>query len=628
MKSNNAIFYLLTLFLILLYSCEEYDKDFIYVEELTPPKDKVELEIELSHVLPNNMIYIYEYTKLTYKIDTKGKDILDFKISIDADTEINENNIYLRPLADNSVRKLIFDIQLKTHTGSMADILGYEKYVGRYEYDVKFVKLEENFNINLRGKKSQEGYLQLNWDEPIFDNATLLRYELIYVDDITKERVTHIITDPKQTSFMDKSYIWGHKTYELYAYYKNNDIDYESLKVAYFSPEYYGFKSDPKFDYEYLDNEWMNVSWDDTGYKCKYLIIEADGTKIECDQNQRKVKMQRFRFPSDSRRFKLYMLPFNMPYSDYEKGIFIDCDPYWHNTGEYSATPHAWNISKGEYYNLRHDELKIYSTADFTKKKDILLREIVYFDRMHMSVSEKTSQIAVYKYMYPTPISISDIFIYNNSSFENPVQIQKVNLHSSPLYLCDNYTLFYHDLFWREGTGYEGHCVVLDSKAGNEIFRQKLQNKDSQIAVSPDGKYLCDFYKAHLIIYEIQGDRAVQIYSYTNTDFRYSTCQFNYINSRELILGDDTQTVVFDIESFDTKYSVKGAFLTQDPVTGNIACMDENFNQNSLLNIYDATLSNKLFKIPFNHFTPEPYTMFNNRLMFSDIMAYYIDLPL
>jgi hypothetical protein len=526
------------------------------------------------------------------------------------------------------VRKLTFDIQLKTHTGSIADVLGYEKYVGRYEYNVKFVKLEEDFKINLRGGKSEEGYLQLNWDEPVFDNAKLLKYELTYIDDITKESVTHVITDPKQTNFIDESYTWGYKTYQLYTYYKNNDIDYESLKVDYFSPEYYGFKNNPKFNYEYLDNEWMNVSWDYTGYKCKYLIIEADGTKIECDRNQRKIKMQRFRFPSDASRFKLYILPFNMPYDEYEKGIFIDCDYYWHNTGEYSATPHAWNLTKGEYYNLHHDEMKVYSVSNFSKTKDILLREIAYFDRMHMSASAKTSQIAIYKYMYPTPISISDIFIYDNSNFENPLQIQNINRYSSPIYLCDNYTLFYHDLFWLGDTNYERDCIVLDSRTGNEILRQKLQDRDSQIAVSADGKYLCDFYKAHLIIYEIQGDKAIQKYSYTNTDYRYSICQFSYTNPKELILGGDTDTVIFDVESLAAKYVVKGRFLVQDPVTGNIACMDENYSQNFLLNIYDRTLASRLVKIPFNYFTPEPYTLFNNKLMFSDIMAYYIDLPL
>lgn len=627
MKNNNTIFYLLTFLLILLYSCE-YDKDPIYFEELAPPKDKVELEIELSHVLPDNIIYIYEYTKLTYKIDTKGKDIFDFKISIDADAEIDQNSIRLRPLADNSVRKLTIDIQLKTHTGSIADHLGYEKYVGKYEYDVKFVKLEENFKTNLRGGKSEEGYLQLDWDEPVFDNAKLLRYELIYTDDIKKEQVKQIITDPKQTSHIDRSYTWGYKTYELYVYYKNNDVDYESLKVDYFSPEYYGFKTNPKFSYEYLDNESMNVSWDNTGYKCKYLIIGADGSKIECGQNQRKVKMQRFRFPSDASRFKLYILPFNMPYDDYEKGVFIECDYYWYLAEEYSGIPQAWNISKNEYYYLYHDELSIYSISDSSKKRDLLLREIGYFDRMYMSVSAKTSQIAIYKYMYPTPISISDIFIYNNSNFENPLQIQKINIHSDPIYLCDNYTLFYHDLFWLGDTNYERSCIVLNSKTGNEIFRQRLQNRESQIAVSPDGKYLCDYYKAHLIIYEIQDDKAVQIYSYTNADYRYPACQFSYSNPKELILGGDTETVIFDVESLTNKNSKKGKFLYQDPITGNIACLDEQYNQNFLLNIYDKTLSEKLIRIPFNYYTSGNNSFFNSRLTFNDVMAYRLDLPL
>lgn len=626
MKKNKIIFYPLFLF-CLLFSCE-YDNNPIFEENLAPPKDEVELEIELSHVLPNNVIYIYEYTKLTYKIDSKGKDILDFKVSIDAHAEIDGNNIYLRPLADNSVRKLTFDIQLKTHTGSIADRLGYEKYVGKYEYNVKFVKLEEDFKINLRGGKSKEGYLQLNWDEPKFDNAKLLKYELIFVDDITKERETHIITDPKQTSFIDENYTWGYKTYELRTYYKNNDINYESLKIDYFSPEYYGFKNETKFNYEYQDNEWMNVSWDYTGYKCKYLIIEANGTKIECNESQRKIKMQRFRFPSDANRFKMYILPVNMPYDDYANGIFIDCDYYWYNIGEYSARPHAWNISKNEYYNLYHDELKIYSISNFSKKKDLLLREIGYSDIMYMSASAVTSQIAIYTYSRPAPVSTSDIFIYNNSSFTNPVQIQNVNRHSSQIYLCDNYTLFYHDLFWLGDINYERNCIVLDSKTGNEILRQKLQDRDSQIAVSSDGKYLCDYYKSHIIIYEIQGDRAIQIYSYTNTDYRYSTCQFSYTNPKELILAGDTETLIFDVKSLTNKYSTKGRFLVQDPVTGHIACMDEDYNQNFLLNIYDRTLFNKLVKIPFNYFTPEPYTLFNNRLMFSDIMAYYMNLPL
>lgn len=614
MKSNNVTFYLLTFFSILLYSCE-YDENGIYVKELTPPTDIVELDIELSHVLPNNIIYIHEYTKLTYKVDSKGKDILDFKISIDANAEIDENSIYLRPLADNSVRKLTFDIQLKTHTGSMADILGYEKYVGRYEYDVKFVKLEENFKTNLRGGKSEEGYLQLNWDEPVFDNANFLKYELIYTDDIIHEQVKHVITDPKQTSFVDKNFTWGYKTYELHTYYKNKDVNYESLKFDYFRPEYYGFKDEPRFNYEFLDNEWMNVSWGDTGYKCKYLVVESDGTKTECNQNQRKVKMQRFRFPFDYERFRLYILPINMPYEDYEKAVSFDCDLNGYHTGKDYGIPHAWNISKNEYYNLYDGDLRVFSISNFIKKKELFLREMDGADLINISVSAKTSQVAIYKWTLPMPISTSELFIYENNSFENPFRIENITRQTTPLFLCDNYTLFYCDLFWLSITDYEMHCIVLDSRTGNVIFRQKLQNRDSQITVSADGKYLCDLYRTHLIIYEIQGDKAVQIYSHTNTDYRYLVCQFSHINSKELILGGDPETIIFDVESLTTKYSVKGKFLQQDPVTGNIACMDENYNDNHLLNLYDKTLSNKITRIPFNYFMGNAHTLFNSLLM-------------
>ena len=605
--------YIVILFVVL--SACEHDKNPVYEVDLTPPEEQPDLEIELSHVLPNNTIYIYEYTKLTYKIDTKGKEILDCKISIDTEAEIRDNSIILYPLADNSTRKLIFDIQLKTNTGSIADTMGYERYVGKYEYDIKFVKLDENFKLNLRGGKSEDGYLQLNWDKPVLDNATLQKYELVFIDDITKKRVTQIITDTEQTNFVDKNYTWGYKTFELYAYYKNNDVDYESFKSNYFSPQYYGFQTEPKFNYEYLDNQWMNVSWSYTGYKCKYLVIEANGTKIECDENQRKVKMQRFRFPSDANRFKFYILPYNLPYEEYEKGQLITADMVW-NDGRYQevARPLAWNISKDEYYDQHYEEMSVYSISGFKKKKDYILREIGYYDDINIAASQKNSQVAMYIYMFPTSYRKSDIFIYNDASFRNPIKLENVNRTQNQIFLTDNYRLIYQDFFALSDVDHESQCVVLDSKTGVEIFRQKMQNLNSKLTVSSDGKYFCDWYKAYLNIYEIQDDKAVLIYTYTNNAFRYNTCQFSYINPAELILSGGNETIIFDVNRLSNKYNAKGLFIAQDPLTGNIACLDELFSQNSLLNVYDKNLKKVLTKIPFYHYNGV-YALFNNRLI-------------
>ena len=194
----------LLLFLQILYSCE-YSNNIVHTNNISPPDKDFYAEINLSHVQPNCTLYIYEPTVLTFAIDPKGHEIVHQTITIDAESTISDNRIYLYPLKDNSVRKLVFDLELKTNTGSIAEYLGYEKYTGRYEYNVKFVKLEEEFDVNFRGGKSDEGYLELEWDEPILENASIQKYELLFFEETTNEEKRYVITDPSQTHYIDEN---------------------------------------------------------------------------------------------------------------------------------------------------------------------------------------------------------------------------------------------------------------------------------------------------------------------------------------------------------------------------------------------------------------------------------------
>lgn len=610
---QNVVFFLLTLHL--LYSCE-YNNDPVYLSEVTPLQEDFKVDIDLSHVNPNSIIYIYEYTKLGFKIDTKGHEVLTQKIWIEGvDAEIDENNIYLVPLNDNSIRKLVFDIELTTNTGSIAEIMGYEKYVGKYEYNVKFVKLEEDFDINFRGGKSEEGYLQLNWDEPKFDNATLQKYEITFFDMVTLEQETHIITDPKQTSFIDKNYVWGHVTYQISAYYKNNDIDYTGVKSSYFTPEYYKFDGKTKFNYQFLDNEWMNVSWEHTGYKCKYLIVDATGLKIECDENNRSVKIQRFRFPFDNDRFKLYILPYNLPYEEYEKSVFVDGDVLW-NDGRYEPTvfPQGWNVAQNEYYSLYQGEMKVVSISDFKIKREYFLRELVSADITNMAVSSKTSQIAIYKYIRPAPVSSNENYIYN-SNFENPIKLENPYQYPGKICLTDNYRLYYKGYVPINNEA-DTYFYVCDSRTGEVVAERQMMRYDAQMTVSSDGKYLCEFYENNIKIHKLENDIITPIYSFTNSQYHYSACQISYTNPNELILSGGNETIVFDMNTLETKYKIKGLFIYQDPVSGNFGCLDENYDKNFILNIYDDKLSRILTKIPF-YFNGDKFHVFlNNRLIY------------
>lgn len=98
---------IICLFILLwIYSCE-YDKDSVYTNEIVPPKDNFKVEINLFNVKPNSTIFIYQYTEISFAIDTKGHDLLKQEVTIDADAYIDDNSIRLYPLNDNSVRKLV-----------------------------------------------------------------------------------------------------------------------------------------------------------------------------------------------------------------------------------------------------------------------------------------------------------------------------------------------------------------------------------------------------------------------------------------------------------------------------------------------------------------------------------------
>lgn len=614
MKKTGIICLLIFLW---IYSCE-YDEDSVYINEIVPPEDDFKVEINLFNIKPNSTIFIYQYTEISFVIDTKGHDLLNQEITIDADVYIDDDNIIrLYPLNDNSVKKLVFDIELKTNTGSIADKLGLEKYVGRYEYNVKFVKLEEDFDINFRGGISDEGYLQLQWDEPVLDNATVQKYELTFFNYITWENETFIITDPKQISFIDESYVWGHRTYQLSVHYKNRDVDYKSWKESYFTPPYYGSEGLTKFSYQYIDHEWMNVSWEYTGYKCKYLLVDANDVKIPLEENQREAKIQRFRFPSDPQRFKLYILPFYFSYEEYEKCPFIAADYAWEDERYFDLKPPlAWNLEKEEYYFMHDGFFNIYSISNFKEKRSVFLRPFSYeYDRVIISVSSKTSQIAIHRHVYSF-LQTNGIYIYDNDEFENPLVVEISNPWTENIFLGDNYRLFYIDGVRNSEDIYVYSALfVVDSNTGEVVTKRKTVQSGAKITVSSDGQYICEYYDDSFYIYRLENDILLPIYSYQNRQYAYQTCQFSHVHPDELILSGGNETIIFDVSGSKEKYKVNGQFVLQDPKTGNYACLDEHYTTNSHLNIYDNSFSRILTKIPFYYYYKEPHYFLNNRLI-------------
>ncbi|SHE72789.1 hypothetical protein [Dysgonomonas macrotermitis] len=624
MKAQSKTFILFIIsFFIVFYSCE-YVSDDVYNVDIKQKSDSIDININLANVNPNDTIIIYERTKLYYRVDSKGKNILKNVISIDSEFEYVEDYIVLYPKAyDNSVHKLTVDVELKSHTGSISDLLGYEKYVGKYEYYVKFIKLTEEFEVNLQGGFSEEGFLKLHWEKPILDNAYILKYTLSFLNDVKGEYDQIEIADPDITSFIDRSYFWGHRTYTLSVEYKNKDVNYINSETFYFIPKYKELE-DPVFKYEIIDNETMRVYWDLTNYNCKYLLIDANGEQNQLAYNQKSIVIQRFRFPADANRFTFYMLPYDLPYEQYDKGIAIGVNLSYAE-GQMTA-PLALNMKKNEYYFYDHfGQLIVYNISNFSLKKRYTLPEINGYNKTAIASNETTSQIAIYKYTWPTPTSTYNIYIYSNNRYEEPFVLAD-KLIEDNLYLTDNYRLFFTELeFNSDLTELINKCYAYNSQNGDLIYSIELMGRESNISISRDGKYLSEVYKGHLKIYELRESSAQLIYNYTNDNYRYSLCQFSSVNPHELLLGGGDNFLVFDIPSLTQKVNVKGDFVAQDPVNGNMVILDKDYTENFIANIYDKDLSRIMGRLPLNKFDGSWYFL-NNRLIYADFQTYYIDL--
>lgn len=622
MKAQTKALLFIISFCVCFFSCE-YSNDDIYYVDIKQKSDTIDLDINLANVNPKDTIIIYRSTKLYYKIDSKGKKILKNTITIDAEFEQQEDYIIIHPPKyDNSIHKLNVDIELKSHTGSISDLLGYEKYIGKYEYYVKFVKLEESFDVNLREEISADGFLTLKWEKPVLDNADIQKYSLSFWNDVKGVNEQIEITDPNITSFTDRDYVWGHRTYSLYVQYKNKDIDYVNSGAFFLTPKYKELE-DPTFKYEILDNESMRVSWDITNYKCKYLIIDANGTQTKLTGEQKSIVMQRFRFPSDGNRFRFILLPYDLLYEEYTKGIEIGVDTWYAQTQ--MNPPLVWNRNRGEYYSCDNfGKFSVYSN-NFGLKGSYTLPDADGFGGKIIALNEKTSQLAIYKKL--SMFNLYNVYIYNyrNGKYENPLLL-KDKVVQSNMYLSDNNRIYFRELNFNDDvTELINKCYVYNSINGSFIYSLELMDRDSEISVSSDGKYMCDVYKGHLKIYELEDSSAKLIYEYTNNSYRYSLYTFSPINVHELFLGGDNNFTILDVTSLTQKVSIKGSFVSQDPITGNMVILDKDYSSNFIANIYNKDASMIIGRLPLNKMDGS-WALFNNRLVYSYFGTSYIDI--
>lgn len=115
----------------------------------------------------------------------------------DISSGINNGSVYINggPL-DGKEHELKMIVGFKTGTGSLAELAGYEMYVGEYTFKLKFIDSSTNSAVlNVRQTVNANNNLKLVWDRP--QGFDVVSYE-IYSNEYTP-RLLATITHPNQT---------------------------------------------------------------------------------------------------------------------------------------------------------------------------------------------------------------------------------------------------------------------------------------------------------------------------------------------------------------------------------------------------------------------------------------------
>lgn len=581
--------------LLFIYSCEYQTENILFVEKEKPVTDK-EIEVNLYGVRDNDVIYIYGRTWLSYSINENLDKILKKEITLDGiPIENSYNGILIDPeIYDNSIHKLKLYVESTSGTGSLAEKLGLERYIGEKEYTLKYVHVDKGLTIT--DGLSDENHLKISWKKPNVEGVEIDRYEVTYDKDWSwNSKNTVTITDPDQTFIVDKTYVWGYKDYEIKTYFKDD-------KIKTWSDRYtmsYNLIDAKDITVEEISLERAKVSWPKNKYRCVYVLRNLLGfrdigsyeseTKEEIDYSKDSGLIDISSFPNDI-MLSLSVLPENYApeYSEWGKFYFNRPNSSMDRDWYFSSFTH--NINKNVLYGL--GEYKVIKFDAQTQEQLIIkgIDMLNYHFTDKISSSSKTNNVAILSKWGSIYLLDENLNIYKE------FDISRNTIYES---LDDVFCITDDDKIIVSGVGHARELYIynLDGTLKYEITLPTTPFR-SKITASFDGQYLCYYTGQNIKIYTLGETHETLIYD--NNVANLIKCDFHPTITNKLIIQSLDSFYILDILDNEESNKIKGSYISVDPFTGNIAFYNKEYEQNRYVNIMKQNngMSNIIGKLP------------------------------
>ena len=589
--------YLILTISVLFTSCE-YEPNGSNFVQLTPPADSLAIGISLNDINPLDTIYIYQDTRILIKINAE-KELQQATILIDGQ-ELWDNpfDFTLRPNElGEGVHTLTVKAVFASGSGSLADMMGLEGYMGELSWNIRVIpNPESHFEVGYRLNK--DGFLEIYWDNIIPENL-IEKYTMR----VTYADQDSIINNPAQKSFVDYGYVCGYAYYEVSTYLKSG---YSYMTRLSFE------KPVPEIHFEDLGINQLRIYWGKPFANGRFNLSENEVAISSGISDTTITVPQIF---GRGRQFMLEVRPrrteydnsYNrhLAYGSFLQGVILDL-PNW--------PLYAYNKKDNIIYSTRYDELVAFDATTLKEKNRVSIIGnpwgLMYGGRI--ACAPHNSTVAA--------MTGEETWIFTNSRFTNPIIIPNlpgnVNTRLSALTSDDR---FFVVPFYISSLPTSGNCQVFNAKTGKEIFdfsfTHAITSIDSPncVTISDDGHYFFAASVNGMELFEISGTTANLIYADTR---RYTTATFVPNQPDKLLVRADSYIELRQMPNFNLiqkiDVSPTGAILCNvDPATGNLLYYKDNF-----LKVVPAdNLANLLFEIRSDGTFIEMSSLLNNKIL-------------
>lgn len=621
---------LLSLASLCFYGCEWNGSDDDNFVEIERPTTAIPLEVNLAGVNPNEVIWVLNGSQVYYSIHSGAHELIEQKYFLDGveltEWNINADHYYVTVTGqpDDQIHELKIIMAFRTNTGSLAEIQGLEAYIGEFTFKIKIFENKENV-LNIRQTVADGKYLKLVWDKPT--DFEVDRYE-VYEGSWHSETPVAIIHNPNETYFVDKTYAYGYRSYEVKAIPRN------SIGMPYvinrWTAEYKNFTKE--YVKTTLTADKLIIEWDNPNpFPAKYVVsfymidlleeVEAEKSRIEIPRPQ-------FPYSSESWFNAVYILPLDVPMKDYSSYASVEIEAKDKKVSEYPYWMHILDTKHHNIVGFTQSEYAGYNVFDAMSLKtqgelpnNIRIGNYFWEDRFSCSPQGK---VAIEGEEYGG----GNIHVFKDYDFSQTIYSFK-GLTPDKFRISDSHLFYLKNEEQRLYSMDMQTQKIVDQEAYKESTTYNLQ-----LELSPKGDYLLLYHYAHedswYTLYKVDNGQLKEI---RHVRDRVRFALFNPENNAQLFLHEyDEQFKIVEVATGNTIRTIaKNRYLYTDPYTKNVLCYSSIDNSTEgLFSIYDETLTHLLYQVKAAVYFPEKgqFILANNMLYCGQngIGTYYMDL--